>query len=99
MSAEIVKLGLPMRYVGKPRMPPFDVSIPAPSRGSDAALLEAAHRLAAFREWWNGSRYGERDPSETEQTSEIQRALTFRVMLAPALTAAGVLVNFARRPS
>ena len=98
MSAEIIRPWRRQRSEALPvRMPDFDCSVPEPTPGSDAALLEADRRQVAFEDWWNGHHYGDPDEDSSEREADawgdLNEALIDFIAETPALSVAGVLAK------
>ena len=74
---------------GKRLEPPFDVSVPAPTPGSEDALLEAGRRLRALEDFWND----QRDPPEDAYAVEVD-ALQHFIAKTPVIGIAGLAVKF-----
>jgi hypothetical protein len=75
---------------GKPPIP-FDVTVPAATPGSDAALLEARRRLRALNAWWGSLE----DPPDDVYADEAD-ALTDFIDEVPAFNPAGIIVKVER---
>jgi hypothetical protein len=79
------------RALATPPTPPFDISVPAPTPGSDEALFIALRRMLALSDFWNALNTDIDDAYAHEMN-----ALDTFVAEQPAVGPAGIAVKFQR---